>query len=29
MAALREAVDELPTLYAIDVVDLNARSDSA
>ena len=24
MAALREAVDELPTLYAIDVVDLNA-----
>jgi len=23
MAALREAVDELPTLYAIDVVDLN------
>jgi predicted nucleotidyltransferase len=24
MAVLREAVDELPTLYAVDVVDLNA-----
>lgn len=24
MAVLREAVDELPTLYAIDIVDLNA-----
>lgn len=24
MAALRELVDELPTLYAVDIVDLNA-----